>query len=43
MALAIVTLEHSASFDQSRERIAATLLIESKRLSARLGFEISRR
>jgi DNA-binding IclR family transcriptional regulator len=40
MALAIVTLGHSASFDQARERIAATLLIESTRLSARLGFEI---
>jgi DNA-binding IclR family transcriptional regulator len=42
MALAIITLGHSASFDQSRERIAASLLIESKRLSARLGFEIPR-
>jgi DNA-binding IclR family transcriptional regulator len=38
MALAIVTLGHSASFDPSREHIAAGLLMESKRLSARLGF-----
>jgi DNA-binding IclR family transcriptional regulator len=42
MILAIVTLGHSASFDPSRERIAASLVAESKRLSARLGFEISR-
>jgi DNA-binding IclR family transcriptional regulator len=40
IALAIVTLGHSASFDQSRERIAASLLLESKRLSVRLGFEV---
>jgi DNA-binding IclR family transcriptional regulator len=42
MALAIVTLGHSASFDPSRERIASSLVAESKRLSVRLGFEISR-
>jgi DNA-binding IclR family transcriptional regulator len=40
VALAIVTLGHSASFDQSRDRIAASLIAESRRLSARLGFEV---